>query len=145
MDYRADTGRSGGISGRTRGLLGELHRAGPGPFGAADAARLWGLEPGRAGRRLRMLAERGWLVRARHGLYTPARSTPQPRPTGSMTRGSSPPSSIRPGISVGGAPASIATCRSGISRGVSLLDPSAEARGPIISRWNLRINVELGR
>ena len=36
-------------------------------------------------------------------------------------------------------------CHSRISRGVSLLDPSAAARGPIVTRWNLRVNVELRR
>jgi predicted transcriptional regulator of viral defense system/predicted nucleotidyltransferase len=271
-EYRADTRRSGGISARTRGLLGELHRAGPGPFGAADAARLWGLEPGRAGRRLRMLAERGWLVRARHGLYTPVpldAATPADwvddpwliaaklYPTGYVggwsacehwgltdqlfrelfvftpdrgaprraVAGVTPirvkvvksdkvfgvctvwRRSVRVGVSdptrtlvdllddpaVGGGirhtadvlahyfasdqrddallvdyierlgnrtvfkrlgytaetlelggPGILAACRSGISRGVGLLDPSAEARGPIVTRWNLRINVDLG-
>jgi predicted transcriptional regulator of viral defense system/predicted nucleotidyltransferase len=273
MEYRADSGRSGGISGRTRGLLGELHRAGPGPFGAADAAYLWGLEPGRAGRRLRMLAERGWLVRAWHGLYTPVpldAATPagwiddpwliaaKLYPTGYVggwsacehwgltdqlfrellvftpdrgaprraVAGVTPirvkavkPAkvfgvqtvwrrSVRVGVSdptrtlvdllddpaVGGGirhiaevlaaylasnhrddallldyaerlgnrtvfkrlgfmaetlelggPGIAAACRSRISRGVSLLDPSAEARGPIVTRWNLRINVGLTR
>ncbi len=70
-EYHAAESRSGGISGHTRGLLEMLHRAGPGPYEASDAARLWSLKPGPAGRRLRMLAERGWLVRARHGLYAP--------------------------------------------------------------------------
>ena len=69
-EYHAAPGRSGGISSRSRSLLEALHRAGPGPYSAADAARHWNLEAGSAGRRLRMLAERGWLVRARHGLYT---------------------------------------------------------------------------
>ena len=35
-------------------------------------------------------------------------------------------------------------CRSRISRGVSLLDPDAGARGPVVTKWNLRINVEIG-
>ena len=65
-----DTG-SGGIAARTRGLLEGLHRAGPGPYDAAAAASLWGIEREPAGRRLRMLADRGWLARARHGLYWP--------------------------------------------------------------------------
>lgn len=34
-------------------------------------------------------------------------------------------------------------CRSRISRGVSLLDPDAGARGPVVTKWNLRINVEV--
>ena len=66
----AETG-SGGIAARTRGLLEALHRAGPGPYDAAAAASLWGIERDPAGRRLRMLADRGWLSRARHGLYWP--------------------------------------------------------------------------
>jgi len=32
-----------------------------------------------------------------------------------------------------------------ISRGVSLLDPSAPARGRILTRWNLRLNVDVKR
>ena len=32
------------------------------------------------------------------------------------------------------------TCRSKISKGLSLLDPSGPNEGPIVSRWNLRIN-----
>jgi predicted transcriptional regulator of viral defense system len=39
----------------------------------------------------------------------------------------------------------IEACRSRISSGVSLLDPGAEPRGPIVTRWNLRINVEVGQ
>ena len=34
----------------------------------------------------------------------------------------------------------IETCRSRISKGLSLLDPSGPKEGPIVSRWNLRIN-----
>lgn len=65
------TSREGGISRQTRGLLETLHRAGPGPYDAAAAAVLWGMGREAAGRRLRMLAERGWVTRARHGLYWP--------------------------------------------------------------------------
>jgi len=36
-------------------------------------------------------------------------------------------------------------CRSRISAGVSLLDPSSPPIGPILTRWNLRLNVDLGR
>ena len=32
------------------------------------------------------------------------------------------------------------TCRGRISKGLSLLDPSGPKEGPIVSRWNLRIN-----
>lgn len=71
VEYHATDGRSGGIAARTRGLLEALHRAGPGPYDARAAASLWGLEREPAGRRLRMLADQGWLSRARHGLYWP--------------------------------------------------------------------------
>lgn len=37
-----------------------------------------------------------------------------------------------------------AACRSRISTGISLLDPSASERGKRISEWNLRANVDLG-
>jgi len=271
--YHADEGRYGGISARTRGLLTILHRAGSGPVRAADAARLWNLDTRTAGRRLRMLAERGWLVRSGHGLYTlvpldaetpsgwvedpwlvvaklyptgyiggwsacehwgftdqlfrdllvftPDRGAPRRAVTGvtpirvklirpakvfgvaSVWRGtvkvnvSDPTRTIVDMLSdptVGGGirhtaealtaylgsehrddglllayidrlgnrtvykrlgyiaetlgiggPALVAGCRARISRGVSLLDPAAEARGPIVTRWNLRINVELER
>lgn len=35
-------------------------------------------------------------------------------------------------------------CRSKLSAGVSLLDPTGPRRGPIVSRWRLRINVPPG-
>jgi predicted transcriptional regulator of viral defense system len=41
------------------------------------------------------------------------------------------------------APDLIQTCREGMSTGVSLLDPSAGTKGPVLQRWNLRINVTL--
>ncbi|HSS79251.1 MAG TPA: type IV toxin-antitoxin system AbiEi family antitoxin [Thermoanaerobaculia bacterium] len=34
-------------------------------------------------------------------------------------------------------------CREGMSSGVSLLDPSAGTQGPVLKRWNLRINATL--
>ena len=37
----------------------------------------------------------------------------------------------------------LAGCTARMSAGVSLLDPSAQARGPIIKRWNLRANVNV--
>lgn len=37
-----------------------------------------------------------------------------------------------------------AACRKHLSAGVSLLDPTGPARGPIVTRWRLRINVPLG-
>ena len=39
----------------------------------------------------------------------------------------------------------VEACRSRISTGVSLLDPSSPATGPIVTRWNLRINVDISR
>lgn len=71
LGYRTSTARPGGIEAATRVLLEALHRAGPGPYDAAAAASLWELAREPAGRRLRMLAERGWLSRARHGMYWP--------------------------------------------------------------------------
>ena len=272
-EYSASAGLSGGISARSRSLLEALHRAGPGPYAAADAARLWDLEPELAGRRLRMLAERGWVARARHGLYTPVpldastsgawiddpwlmvarlyptgyiggwsacehwgltdqlfrelmvftpnRGAPRHAVAGVTpirvkvvkpakvfgTRSvwrrttrinvSDPTRTVidlldDPALGGGlrqvgdvlatyfasadhddallldyterlgnravykrlgylaevlglGGPALIEPCRSRISSGVSLLDPGAEPRGPIVTRWNLRINVEVGR
>jgi predicted transcriptional regulator of viral defense system len=38
----------------------------------------------------------------------------------------------------------LSACREHLSAGVSLLDPAGPARGPIITRWRLRINVPLG-
>ena len=35
----------------------------------------------------------------------------------------------------------VEACRSRITRGVSRLDPAGPSRGPIVSRWNLRVNV----
>ncbi|HEX3126610.1 MAG TPA: type IV toxin-antitoxin system AbiEi family antitoxin [Thermoanaerobaculia bacterium] len=41
------------------------------------------------------------------------------------------------------APELIQACREGMSTGVSLLDPGAENKGPVLKRWNLRLNVML--
>lgn len=38
----------------------------------------------------------------------------------------------------------LAACRKRLSAGISLLDPMGPARGPIVTRWRLRINVPLG-
>jgi len=38
-----------------------------------------------------------------------------------------------------------AACSDNVSRGISLLDPSIGPRGPIVTRWNLRINAEIRR
>jgi predicted transcriptional regulator of viral defense system len=37
----------------------------------------------------------------------------------------------------------IAECRTGVSAGLSLFDPGGSRRGPILSRWNLRVNIPL--
>lgn len=42
------------------------------------------------------------------------------------------------------APELIETCLLKKSAGVTLLDPTAPAKGPITRRWNLRLNVQLG-
>lgn len=68
MEYRD---LSGGITAENRRLLQLLHRSGPGPFTAADAAGLWRLPADRAGRLLRTLEAGGWLARPRRGLYVP--------------------------------------------------------------------------
>jgi predicted transcriptional regulator of viral defense system len=41
------------------------------------------------------------------------------------------------------APELTKACREGMSAGISLLDPSAGTKGPVLKRWNLRINVTL--
>ena len=61
----------GGITAENRHLLQLLHRSGPGPFTARDAAELWRVPADRAGRLLRSLEARGWLARPRRGLYVP--------------------------------------------------------------------------
>ncbi len=35
----------------------------------------------------------------------------------------------------------IERCRAGLSTGIALLDPSGPKRGPIVSRWRLRVNI----
>ena len=35
-------------------------------------------------------------------------------------------------------------CRRHISAGISLLDPSSPKKGPVITRWNLRLNLPIG-
>lgn len=41
------------------------------------------------------------------------------------------------------APALADSCRESMSSGISLLDPNAGFKGPVLKRWNLRINVTL--
>lgn len=38
----------------------------------------------------------------------------------------------------------LAQCQGHLSAGISLLDPGGPARGPVVSRWRLRVNVPLG-
>ena len=65
------TTSAGGISANSRALLEGLHRGGPGPYTAEDAASMWGIDPSLASRRLAMLAAQGWLARPARGLYVP--------------------------------------------------------------------------
>ena len=58
-----------GISERNRKLLTRLHRGVSGPFTPEDATNLLSLDIRRARRFLAYLADRGWLVRVRRGLY----------------------------------------------------------------------------
>lgn len=46
---------------------------------------------------------------------------------------------------IGGDQELIERCRSRLSSGLSLLDPSAPARGPYAREWNLRVNVSVGQ
>ncbi len=41
------------------------------------------------------------------------------------------------------APVLIKASKTGVSSGISLLDPSLPARGPILTRWNLRVNATI--
>ena len=59
-----------GISGRNRRLLSILHRCISGPFSADEAATALRLTKTRTHRLLSYLADRGWLLRLRRGLYS---------------------------------------------------------------------------
>ena len=59
-----------GISGRNRHLLATLHRSFSGPFSVQEAASALVLSTPRTHRLLAYLADRGWLLRLRRGLYT---------------------------------------------------------------------------
>ena len=59
-----------GITEKNRQLLTTLHRESRGPFNVTEAAELLSLSLSRSRRLLAYLAERGWLVRIRNGLYT---------------------------------------------------------------------------
>ena len=59
-----------GISGRNRRLLTTLHRSFPAPFSAEEAASALALSIPRTHRLLAYLADRGWLLRVRRGLYS---------------------------------------------------------------------------
>ena len=60
-----------GISRENRRIVEDLHRTFSEPFTAAEAARRLDLEPARARRLTRYLADRGWLDRVRRGVYLP--------------------------------------------------------------------------
>ena len=59
-----------GISGRNRRLLATLHRSMSGPFSVQDASSALLLSIPRTHRLLSYLADRGWLLRLRRGLYS---------------------------------------------------------------------------
>lgn len=61
--------RAAGLTAANREKVARLCRAFPGPFTAAEAARVAELEPERASRLLRHLVEQGWLTRVQRGLY----------------------------------------------------------------------------
>ena len=61
--------QTGGISSRNRALLEGLHRQARGPFTVSDAALMLNVDVAHARRLVRYFAERGWLARARRGLY----------------------------------------------------------------------------
>ena len=71
MGYNKFVVEVSGISRENRRIVEDLHRAFSEPFTAADAARRLDLEPARARRLTRYLADRGWLDRVRRGLYLP--------------------------------------------------------------------------
>lgn len=61
-----------GIGAAYRAQLGALNRAFEGPFSAAEAAAVLGVDRAEASRILGYLASRRWLARVRRGLYVPA-------------------------------------------------------------------------
>jgi predicted transcriptional regulator of viral defense system len=61
----------GGLSAENRQLVEQLHRRFSQPFTAKDAAEALDIDPSRAGRLVRYLADRGWLDRVCRGLYLP--------------------------------------------------------------------------
>ena len=60
-----------GISRENRRVVEELHRTFSEPFTATEAAQRLDLDPARARRLTRYLADRGWLDRVRRGVYLP--------------------------------------------------------------------------
>lgn len=70
-EYTKTKKSKGGISQRNRELLELLHREAEAPFTVEEATRTLKLERRRTRRLLAHLAERGWLVRIRRGLYAP--------------------------------------------------------------------------
>lgn len=68
--FRSEGTQGGGLGSARRGAVEALHRAG-GPFTIAEAAEILGLDVSATRRLLAYLARRGWLARARRGIYTP--------------------------------------------------------------------------
>ena len=71
MGYNEPVVEVSGISRENRRIVEELHRTFSEPFTAAEAAQRLDLDPARARRLTRYLADRGWLDRVRRGLYLP--------------------------------------------------------------------------
>ncbi len=70
LPFEPNTGAGIGVAYRAQ--LGSLNRAFGGPFSAADAAAVLGVDRAEASRILGYLASRRWLARIRRGLYVPA-------------------------------------------------------------------------
>jgi predicted transcriptional regulator of viral defense system len=47
-------------------------------------------------------------------------------------------------VKAGAADSMLEPLRKQLTTGIALLDPTVEARGPIVTRWNLRVNVDIG-
>jgi len=71
MGYTALVIDISGISRENRRIVEDIHRAFSEPFTAVEAAERLDLDPDRARRLTRYLADRGWLDRVRRGLYLP--------------------------------------------------------------------------
>lgn len=71
MGYTALMISPAGISSKNRRIIEELHRTFDEPFTAEEAADRLQMDPTRARRLTRYLADRGWLDRVRRGVYLP--------------------------------------------------------------------------